>query len=65
MHSVKMRRVATHVAWSVCLFVTSVSLQKQMSGSRCRWNALIGGEGTMYGGFTLAPLGEYQCFSLF
>ena len=28
MHSVKMRPVATHVAWSVCLFVTTVSPTK-------------------------------------
>ena len=28
MHSVKMRPFATHVAWSVCLFVTTVSPTK-------------------------------------
>jgi len=28
MHSVKMRPVDTHVAWSVCLFVTTVSPTK-------------------------------------
>ena len=28
MHSVKMRPVATYVAWSVCLFVTTVSPTK-------------------------------------
>ena len=28
MHSVKMRLVATHVAWSVCLVVTTVSPTK-------------------------------------
>jgi len=28
MHSVKMRPVATHVAWSVCLLVTTVSPTK-------------------------------------
>ena len=43
MHIVKMRPVATHVAWSVCLsvclFVTTVSPKKLMSGSRCRWHA--------------------------
>ena len=58
--------VATHVAWSVCLFVTTVSPTKtderiQMP-LECKLTG-AGGKGTMYGGYTLAPLGEYECFS--
>jgi len=51
MHSVKMRPVASHVAWSVCLFVTTVSPTKtdewiQMP-LECKLTG-AGGKGTMY-----------------
>jgi len=54
MHSVKMRPVATHVAWSVCLFVTTVSPTKtderiQMP-LECKLTGAGGGKGTIYEG---------------
>jgi len=66
MHSVKMRPVATHVAWSVCLFVATVSPTKtderiQMP-LECKLTG-AGGAKVQCMGYTLAPLGEYECFS--
>ena len=49
MHSVQMRPVATYVAWSVCLFVTTVSPTK--TAQRIQQTHRGGGDkGTMYGG---------------
>ena len=67
MHSVKMRPVATHVAWSVCLFVTTVSPTKtderiQMP-LECKLTGAGGRQRYDVWGYTLAPLGEYECFS--
>jgi len=52
MHSVKMRPVAAHVAWSVCLFVTTVSPTKtdeqiQMP-LECKLTGTGGDKGTVY-----------------
>jgi len=59
MHSVKMRPVATHVAWSVCLFVATVSPTK--TDERIQ-QTHRGGAKVRCMGYTLAPLGEYECF---
>jgi len=61
MHSVKMRPVATHVAWLVCLFVTTVGPTK--TDERIQ-QTHPGGVGQRFDvwGYTLAPSGEYECF---
>ena len=48
MLSVKMRPVATYVAWSVCLFVMTVSPTK--TDERIQQTHRGAGKGTMYGG---------------
>ena len=62
MHSVKMRPVATHVAWFICLFVTTVGPTK--TDERIQ-QTHPGGVGQRFDvwGYTLALLGEYECFS--
>jgi len=68
MHSVKMRPVATHVAWSVCLLVTTVSPTKTDERIPMPLECKLTGAGEQrydVWGYTLAPLGEYECFSFF
>jgi len=61
MHSVKMRPVATHVAWSVCLFFTTVSLTE--THEWIQQTDRGGGQRYDVWGYLLAPLGESECFS--
>ena len=57
-----MRPVATYVAWSVCLFVTTVSPTK--TAQRIQQTHRGGGQiKVRCMGYTLAPPGEYKCFS--
>ena len=68
MHSVKMRFVATHVAWSVCLFVTAVSPTKtderiQMP-LECKLTG-AGGKGTICEGTHWLHLANTNVFHFF